>query len=71
MTKVTKINLLFLSLGSIIGSGWLYGAFYTAKTAGNSGVISWVLGGIMYAIIALSYAEVALNKNFNNLKSVS
>lgn len=71
MTKVTKINLLFLSLGSIIGSGWLYGAFYTAKTAGNSGVISWILGGIMYAIIALSYAEVALNKNFNNLSEAA
>lgn len=71
MNKVTRVNLLFLSLGSIIGSGWLYGAFYTAKAAGNSGILSWILGGIMCGIIALSYAEVILNKNFNSLSDAS
>lgn len=71
MNKVTRINLLFLSLGSIIGSGWLYGAFYTAKAAGNSGILSWIIGGIMCGIIAISYAEVVLNKNFSSLSDAS
>lgn len=71
MNKVTRINLLFLSLGSIIGSGWLYGAYYTAKSAGNSGIISWVLGGIMCGIIAISYAEVILNKRFSSLSDAA
>ena len=71
MIKVTKTNLLFLSLGSIIGSGWLYGAYYTAKAAGNSGILSWIIGGLMYGIIALSYAEVILNKKFNNMSDAA
>ncbi|APJ03593.1 APC family permease [Silvanigrella aquatica] len=71
MNKVTKINLLFLSLGSIIGSGWLYGAYHTAKAAGNSGIISWIIGGIMYTIIALGYAEVILNKKFPELSDAA
>ncbi|WP_338637695.1 APC family permease [Spirobacillus cienkowskii] len=71
MRKITSVNLFFLSLGSIIGSGWLYGVYFTAKTAGNSAVISWILGGFMLAIIALCYAEVSLNKQFNNLTQVA
>ncbi|KAB8031075.1 APC family permease [Fluviispira multicolorata] len=67
MKKITLLNLLFFSLGSIIGSGWLYGAYYTSKLAGNAAIISWIIGGLMMAIVALSYAEIILNKQFNNL----
>ncbi|WP_186646027.1 APC family permease [Fluviispira vulneris] len=71
MKKITLINLLFFSLGSIIGSGWLYGAYYTAKLAGNAAIISWIIGGLMMSIVALSYAEVILNKRFNNLSDAA
>ncbi len=40
-------GLMFVSLGSIIGSGWLLGALNAAKVAGPSGIISWVLGAVM------------------------
>ena len=51
-------GLLFVSLGSIIGSGWLLGALKVAKTAGPAGIISWVIGAIMLSTLALIYAEL-------------
>ncbi len=52
------VGLLFASIGSIIGSGWLFGALYAAETAGPASIISWGLGGIMMIFIALCYAEL-------------
>jgi L-asparagine transporter-like permease len=34
-----------ISLGSIIGSGWLLGALTAAKVAGAASLVSWILGG--------------------------
>jgi amino acid transporter len=48
-----------VSLGSIIGSGWLLGALKVAKTAGPAGIISWILGAVMLATLALVYAELS------------
>jgi len=36
-------GLMFVSLGSIIGSGWLLGALTAATLAGPASLISWVL----------------------------
>jgi amino acid transporter len=52
------VGLLFASVGSIIGSGWLFGALDASATAGPAAVISWVLGGAMILMIALVYAEL-------------
>ena len=51
-------GLMFVSLGSIIGSGWLLGALNAAEVAGPASVISWVLAAAMLAILALVYAEL-------------
>jgi amino acid transporter len=48
-----------VSLGSIIGSGWLLGALKVAKTAGPAGIISWIIGAIMLSTLALVYAELS------------
>jgi amino acid transporter len=52
------VGLLFASIGSIIGSGWLFGALNASQQAGPAAVISWALGGIMILLIALVYAEL-------------
>jgi len=52
------IGLLFASVGSIIGSGWLFGALNASTQAGPAAVISWALGGVMILLIALVYAEL-------------
>src|SRR5947199_2332616 len=49
---------MFVSLGSIIGSGWLMGALNAAKVAGPASVLSWILAACMLALLALTYAEL-------------
>ena len=55
---VGRIGLLFASVGSIIGSGWLFGAMNASQAAGPASVISWALGGVMILLIGLCYAEL-------------
>jgi amino acid transporter len=55
---VGVIGLLFASVGSIIGSGWLFGALNASQQAGPAAIISWALGGFMILLIALVYAEL-------------
>jgi len=47
-----------ISLGSIIGSGWLLGALTAAKVAGGASLLSWILGGAVLALLALVHAEL-------------
>ncbi|MGI8415422.1 MAG: APC family permease [Nakamurella sp.] len=54
------IGLLFTAIGSIIGSGWLFSSLHTAAQAGPAAIISWVVGTIMFLLIALSYAELGV-----------
>ena len=56
--EVGGIALLLTGLGSIIGSGWLFGAWRVAGLAGSSAVWAWVLGGVIMTTIALTYAEL-------------
>jgi len=43
---------------SIIGSGWLFGAFGAAQLAGPAALIGWIIGGIAVIILALVHAEL-------------
>ncbi len=52
-------QLLFLSMGAIIGSGWLFAVLGADATAGPASVLSWVLGGVFVLLIALTYAEIS------------
>src|ERR687885_1169083 len=56
--EVSRIGLLFVSLGSIIGSGWLFGALTSAQIAGPAAIISWVLGALVMLVLALAHAEL-------------
>lgn len=51
-------GLTFISLGSIIGSGWLLGALGAAQAAGPASLVSWVIAAIMLTTLALVYAEL-------------
>src|ERR1700739_5080248 len=56
--EVGRIELMFTGLGSIIGSGWLFGAWRAAGLAGPGAVWAWVLGAAIITTIALTYAEL-------------
>lgn len=52
-------HLLFLSIGEIIGAGWLFAPLYAVSYAGAAALISWILAGIIILLIAFANAEVA------------
>src|SRR3954451_12177805 len=51
-------GLMFVSLGSIIGSGWLLGALNAAQVAGPASLISWLLAAAMLIVLALIHADL-------------
>ena len=53
------IGLLFASTTSIIGSGWLFGAYHASRIAGPLSIWSWVAGAVIILLIALCFAELA------------
>jgi len=55
---VGPVGLLFAGVGSIIGSGWLFGAFNATHIAGPVAIFAWVLGAIMIMLIGLVYCEL-------------
>ncbi|MER5794828.1 APC family permease [Streptomyces sp. NPDC001980] len=55
---VGLIGLMWASVGSIIGSGWLYGAEKAVGMAGPAAIISWVIGAVAIVLLALVHAEL-------------
>lgn len=55
---VGLIGLMWASVGSIIGSGWLYGAQKAVVVAGPAALISWCIGAVAIVLLALVHAEL-------------
>src|ERR1700760_294176 len=55
---VGPFSLLFVSAGSIIGSGWLFGALYATQQAGPAALLSWGIGAVFMLTLALIHAEL-------------
>jgi amino acid transporter len=51
-------GLTFVSVGSVIGSGWLFGAQKAAALAGPAVLLSWLLAAGICLMLALTYAEL-------------
>lgn len=56
--EIGFIGLLWASGGSIIGSGWLFGAQKALTAAGPAALISWGIGAIAIFLLALTHAEL-------------
>jgi amino acid permease len=56
--QVGLVGLLWASVGSIIGSGWLFRAKNAAAAAGPSALISWGIGAVAMIVLALVHAEL-------------
>ncbi|MDA3630884.1 amino acid permease [Saccharopolyspora sp. WRP15-2] len=50
-------QLLFISIGSIIGSGWLFAVLSAGAIAGPAVIVAWVITAILISVLALNYAE--------------
>ncbi|MBV9026158.1 MAG: APC family permease [Streptomycetaceae bacterium] len=55
---IRLIGLIWTSEGSIIGSGWLFGALFAAQAAGTAALISWGIGAVAIIILAFVHAEL-------------
>jgi amino acid transporter len=56
--ELSTLALMGVGLGSIIGSGWLFGAWRTAAIAGPDAIWAWVLGAVVVMIIGLTFSEM-------------
>ncbi|WP_030272169.1 APC family permease [Streptomyces sp. NRRL B-24484] len=56
--EVGLIGLLWASVGSIIGSGWLYGAKNAVMVAGPAALVSWGIGAVAIVLLAFVHAEL-------------
>ena len=56
--QLNLLDLTFLGLGAIIGSGWLMASLGGANIAGPAAWISWVIGAVAVLLIGLVYAEL-------------
>ena len=57
--SISSIGLLCTSIGCMVGSGWLFGAYYASQIAGPAAIISWILGGLLVIFIALTFSELS------------
>jgi amino acid transporter len=56
--SVGFFGLLLTSEGSIIGSGWLFGALFAATIGGPAAIIAWLIGSVIVVLLALVHAEL-------------
>lgn len=57
--SIGTTGLLFIAVGGVVGSGWLFGPYFAAKMAGPAAILSWVLGGILVMMVAFTFAELS------------
>jgi amino acid transporter len=56
--EVGLLGLMWASEGSIIGSGWLFGAFVAVTIAGPAALIAWGIATVIILLLALVHAEL-------------
>jgi len=56
--EVGFLGLMWASEGSIIGSGWLFGALTATVLAGPAVVFSWIIASLIVILLALIHAEL-------------
>ena len=57
--SVSTLSLLFTSVSAILGSGWLFSAYYAGTIAGPSALLAWVIAGLSIIFISFVFAELA------------
>lgn len=58
--SISPFSLLLTSISAILGSGWLFAAYYTSELSGPSAILAWVIGGAVTIIIAFVFAELCV-----------
>ncbi len=56
--SLSTFTLLLASVSAILGSGWLFTAYYAATSAGPSSLLAWILAGFSLMFVAFISAEL-------------
>jgi amino acid transporter len=66
-------SLFAISLGGIIGSGWLFGVLRAASIAGPAAILAWIIGALFTVVLAVSWWRVgaALPRSGGSARYVS
>ena len=73
--KPKLLSIMGISIGTMMGSGWLFASYYAAKSAGSASIISWIVAAVLVLVMALMLSEIAIkypvNALFTRLLSLS
>jgi amino acid transporter len=75
-THPSLFSIILLSVGTMVGSGWLFACYYASKEAGPLSIFSWIIGAALMLLMALLLCELTIkfpkrNGLFTNLVSLS
>ena len=56
--SISTFSLLLSSVSAILGSGWLFAAYFAGQYAGPAAILSWILGGAAIICIAFVFVEI-------------
>ncbi|WP_150466770.1 APC family permease [Francisella sp. SYW-9] len=56
--KMSLFSAILIGVTSMVGSGWLFSAQLTAKSAGNWAFLAWILAAIVVMMVGLCLAKV-------------
>ncbi|MEM3323822.1 MAG: APC family permease, partial [Metallosphaera sp.] len=59
--ELSYLDLLVLGISGAVGTGALFSTAGMAAEAGPATVIAWILGGIFYLFVGLTYSEISMN----------
>jgi len=59
--ELSLLNLVVIGVAGAVGTGALFSSAGMAASAGPALILSWILGGIFYFFIGLTYVQLSLN----------
>ena len=65
--KPSLFTAISLSVGTMVGSGWLYASYYASQAAGAASIFSWIIGAVIVLLMALLLSEIAVKYPVNGV----
>ncbi|KFJ42111.1 APC family permease [Francisella philomiragia] len=65
--KPSLFTAIALSVGTMLGSGWLYASYYASQATGASSIFSWIIGAFVVLLMAFLLSELAVKYPTNGL----
>ncbi len=59
-TRIGPWQLAMVSLGSVIGAGWLFSPFYGLQIAGGAILLAWLVAAALSLVISLSFSRMCM-----------